>query len=149
MLGAQAVMRAASGQGGAMAALRRVRKDDVKAAAWVDPDGLDLCLQLWKASMHWHDRDLGHQCQKTLCGDGDGYGNDDTAQTRRDNEIAAATGAMIDSLRASERWAIYRLCSLAAFWPYSHLDFVATAMCAKIALEIKLRRNVATSILFK
>jgi hypothetical protein len=94
------------------------------------------------------DTDLGHQGLKSLRGDGDGYGNDDTSQSRRDNEIAEATDAMIGSLRACDRWAIYRICSVSTVWNFPLLDFVETAQGAKAALEAKLRKNVATSTLF-
>jgi len=128
--------------------LRRVRKEEARTETWVKPDGLDLCLQLWKAWMGKADTDLGHQGQKSLRGDGDGYGNVDTSQSRRDNEIAEATDAMINSLRACDRWAIYRACSLSTIWNFPMLDYVETAQSAKAALEMKLRKNVATSTLF-
>jgi hypothetical protein len=128
--------------------LRRVRKEEVVVNNYIQPDGLDLCLELWKTWMGKVDTDLGHQGQKSLRGDGDGYGNEDTAQQRRDNEIAQATDAMINSLRACDRWAIYRMCSISTVWKFPLLNYLETAQGAKDALEAKLRKNVATSTLF-
>lgn len=128
--------------------LRRVKKEDVKVDNWVAPEGLDHCLELWKAWMGKVDTDLGHQGQKSLHGDGDGYGSPDTSQARRDNEIAEATDAMINSLKACDRWAIYCLCSVTTVWRFPLLDFMATAERARLALEEKLRKNVATRTLF-
>lgn len=128
--------------------MRRVRKEDVIVNTYVRPDGLDLCLELWKDYMRRDDTDLGVQGQKSLRGEGDGYGNDDTSQSRRDNEIAEATDAMINSLRACDRWAIYRLCSITTVWNFPNLNYIDAAQGAKLALEEKLRKNVATRTLF-
>jgi hypothetical protein len=128
--------------------LRRVRKEEVVINTFIQPDGLDLCLELWKTYMHRYDTDLGIQGQKSLRGEGDGYGNEDTGQSRRDNEIAEATHAMIHSLRACDRWAIYRLCSITTVWNFPALNYVEAAQGAKTALEEKLRKNVATRTLF-
>jgi hypothetical protein len=124
--------------------LRRVKKADVKKDSWAQPDGLDLCLQLWKHWMGKTDTDLGVQGQRSLRGDGDGYGNADTSQARRDNEIAEATDAMINSLRACDRWAIYRICSITSVWNFPSLDFMEQSQKARAELEKKLRENVAT-----
>jgi hypothetical protein len=128
--------------------LRRVRKEEVVTNNYIQPDGLDLCLDLWKTFMHRNDTDLGVQGQKSLRGEGDGYGNEDTSQSRRDNEIAEATHAMIHSLRACDRWAIYRLCSITTVWNFPALNYIEAAQGAKVALEEKLRKNVATRTLF-
>jgi hypothetical protein len=128
--------------------MRRVRKEDVIVSNYVRPDGLDLCLDLWKDYMRRDDTDLGVQGQKSLRGEGDGYGNQDTSQSRRDNEIAEATHAMIHSLRACDRWAIYRMCSVTTVWNFPQLNYIEAAQGAKAALEEKLRKNVATRTLF-
>jgi hypothetical protein len=124
--------------------LRRVKKVDVKKDSWAQPDGLDLCLELWKHWMGKTDTDLGVQGHRSLRGDGDGYGNADTSQARRDNEIAEATDAMINSLRACDRWAIYRICSITSVWNFPSLDFMEQSQKAHAELEKKLRENVAT-----
>lgn len=126
----------------------RVRKADVRVDTWVKPDGLELCLDQWADWMQFCDTDLGVKNQSTLRGSGDGYGNDDTGQARRDREIAMATDAMISDLRSHHRWAIHKLKGLATAWRFPHLNFIEVATEAKKQLETKLRKNVATATLF-
>ena len=133
-------------QGGEM--LRRVRKSEIKQDTWEKPDGLQYCLECWKVWMGNYDRDLGIQRQKTLAGEGDGYGNEDTSQQRRENEIAEATDAMINSLRAHHRWATYRRCGISTAWRFPHLNFIVVAQEAEEALEKKLQSNIATRTLW-
>jgi hypothetical protein len=128
--------------------LRRVRKEEVQATAWAKTGGVTVCLECWSRWMGASDRDLGIQSIKSLAGDGDGYGNVDTGQARRDNEIAEATDAMINSLRQQHRWAIFRRCGLSTVWNFPQLDYVVTAQQAEIELVEKLKRNVATRTLF-
>lgn len=115
---------------------------------WVAPDPLDVCLECWKVWMGRNDGDLGVQGQKSLRGDGDGLGNADTLGTRRDNEIAEATDAMIDSLRACDRWAIYKMSGFRSVWNFPLLDYMTVAQGALQTLEEKLRENIATRSLF-
>jgi hypothetical protein len=125
----------------------RVRRGDAPAVAG-QRDGLEVCLACWKVWMGNSDTDLSVQTQKTLRGDGDGYGNSDTSQARRDNEIAEATDAMVMSLKVSHQWAIRRKCGVATAWNYSQLDFMTEALDACCELEKKLRGNVATRMEF-
>lgn len=120
----------------------------VPVTPWTEPDGLDICLDRWQAWMHRSDTDLGTQTMKTLRGEGDGYGNDETADARRNNEIAEATDAMIHSLSLSHRWAIRRKCGITTQWKFPQLDFMVEAIDACAELEKKLRNNVATRLLF-
>lgn len=110
-------------------------------------DALAYCLDCWKDSMQKDDRDMGAKGMRLMSGDGDGYGSDN-GQTRRDAEIAEATGAMIDSLSAAHRWCIYRSCSISTVWRYPNLDYITTLQDARKALENKLRINVASRTLF-
>ena len=128
--------------------LKRVRKADVKADTWIKPDALDTCLDCWSTWMRKRDLDLSIRGQMSLRGDGDGYGNADTGTARRDNEIAEATDAMIASLAAWQRWAIYRKCGITTVWSFPSLDFMVAAQEACVELEKKLRNNVATRLLF-
>jgi len=61
---------------------------------------------------------------------------------------AAATDAMIDSLKRIHIWAIYKMCSMATPWNYPHADFMVVGEEARAELQRKLRGNVCTSILF-
>lgn len=110
-------------------------------------DAMTYCLECWKESMQKNDRDMGAKGMRLLSGDGDGYGNDN-AQSRRDAEIAEATGAMIDGLSTAHRWCIYRSCSISSVWRYPHLDYLATLQDARNALAAKLLGNTATRLLF-
>lgn len=127
--------------------LRRVRRDE-NVMVERRTDGLDVCLDCWTTWMGRNDTDLGAKGQKSLKGDGDGYGNTDTSQMRRDNEIAQATDAMIYSLSTAHRWAIHRKAGLATAWRFPQLDYMTVAIDACCELEKKLRGNVATRMLF-
>ena len=127
--------------------MRRVMKSEVLPKE-IPKNGLEICLDCWTRSMRHDDTDLGIQLQKTLKSDGDGYGNEDTGQTRRDNEIATATGAMIRSLPRHLEWAIKKMRGVANVWNFPSLDFGRASMEAKDLLEEKLKRNVATRVLF-
>lgn len=111
-------------------------------------DGLEVCLACWRYWMGKYDTDLSVQTQKTLRGDGDGFGNSDTSQARRDNEIAEATDAMVMSLKTSHQWAIRRKCGVATTWRFPQLDYMTEALDACCELEKKLRGNVATRMEF-
>ena len=128
--------------------LQRVKKADVQIDTWTKPDGLDVCLDCWKRSMSRDDTDLSVQGQRTLRGEGDGYGNEDTGQARRDNEIASATGAMISGLSRHHWWAIHKMTGIAAAWNFPRIDYFATLIEAKQELQKKLEGNVVTRTLF-
>lgn len=125
---------------------QRVRRAELSASAVTKPDGLDYCLDCWKTWMSRDDADLG---MKTLSLQGAG-GNEDAAQMRRDNEIAEATNAMILSLQRSQQWAIRKKCGITRgnVWQFPNLDFVSEAELACQELELKLKKNTATRLLF-
>lgn len=129
--------------------LRRAEKTRV-TGSFVQPDGLDLCLTCWREWMGRDDKDLGIKNMSTLRGDGDGYDAGDSAQMRRDNEIAEATDAMVRSLKASHQWAMRRKCGITkqSVWNFPQLDYIVEAQDASVELEKKLRGNVATRLLF-
>ena len=114
----------------------------------VEVSPLDICLDLWACSMSLNDTDLGIQSQRSLKSNGDGYGNNDTSQSRRDNEIADATNAMIHSLATHHRWAIHKCKGICLVWNFPRLNYIKTLEDAKIQLEEKLRKNLATRTLF-
>lgn len=125
---------------------------------WSPPDPLHVCLECWKVWMGRNDGDLGTQRQKLLTSDDEE--NDDekakkdaesiaaAAEQRRDNEIAGATDAAINSLQACDRWAIYKMSALSTVWNFPALDYMHVAERAKAELERKLRENIATRALF-
>ncbi|MGZ8339122.1 MAG: hypothetical protein ACXW2U_05355 [Telluria sp.] len=130
--------------------LRRVRSSPSSRVAVIQPDGLDLCLTCWREWMARDDADLGIKAHSSMRGDGDGFGSDDSAQLRRDNEIAEATDAMIRSLRSSHQWAIRRKCGVTkhSVWNFPQLSFITEAQDACVELETKLRGNIATRLLW-
>ena len=121
---------------------------------WVAPDPLDVCLECWRAWIGRNNQDLGTQRQKLRTDDDDkDAGNDSesvaaAAEERRESEIAEATDAAINDLRACDRWAIYKLCGVSTVWKFPLLDFMQTAQSAKMQIEQKLRENIATRALF-
>lgn len=128
--------------------MQRFRKQDNKVDVWLKPEGLDLCLEHWALWMGKSDSDLGVQGQRSLRGDGDGYGNQDTSEQRRHNEIAEATDAMIEGLSTYHRYAIYRKCSISSVWNFPNIDFPKAALEASEELTRKLKINIATRMLF-
>lgn len=105
--------------------------------------------------MHRHDRDLGMQDQGLKAiNDGqehEGYDNPDpdSVYRKRDEEIAEATDAMIDSLRACDRWAIYKRCGITTQWNFPNLIFADALVVAEKALIEKLKNNLAVRALFR
>lgn len=131
-------------------ALRRVPKQEAMTDTFVRPDALDVCLDCWKTWMHGDpDRNLSAKTMSGLTGYGDGHGiSADEAQQVRDNQIGAATDAMIDSLRHIHRWAIYTSCSMTTTWKFPRADLATVAEEAKKELQNKLKNNCCTSVLF-
>ena len=136
--------------------LRRVRREEVRPATFVKPDGLELCLACWKDWMTGdQDKDLGMKTMRGLSsGVDDGEGADDVrqdvyeAQQVADQRVGAATDAMINSLSRIHVWAIYRSCSIASVWKFPNADFATVAAEARDELTTKLKRNVCTATLF-
>lgn len=128
----------------------RARKQDAKAGSIIRPDGVDYCLELWKAWMGSDsDRDMGVKTMKGLAGDGDGHGYDShEAQHASDNKIAAATDAMIDSLERLHKWAIYASCGVGTPWRFPRADLAQVSLDAKTELSAKLKKNICTATLF-
>lgn len=125
---------------------------------WSPPDPLDVCLECWKIWMTRNDGDLGTQRQKLLTSD-DGENEEErtkrdaesiaaAAKQRWDNEIAEATDAAINSLRACDRWAIYKMSGLSSVWDFPTLDYMTFIQTAKARAEQILRTNIATRALF-
>lgn len=127
-----------------MKTLIRVRKEDVKKDSFIKRDGLDICLDYWNYFMSKNDSDLGIKNQTGLQGDGDGYGNDDTSEQRHANKVGEATNAMVNSLLAHERWAIYRSRGLCTQWLFPLLNFLDVLPKAQESLTQKLKINIAT-----
>jgi len=114
-------------------------------SAWTKPDRTALCLDLWRWWMGLNDADLGG---KTSRADGDGKGNDDTQQIRRDIEIAEATDAVLCGLTMRHRWAILRTCGLATVWRYPNEDLATVFSEAVAVLEPKLKKKYCNAAPF-
>ena len=133
--------------------MRRVKKEEIKFDRFIQPDGLEYCLACWKDWMLGDDRDLSASRMQLRGGTDDkevaGYESDPYREQRiADNIIGEATGAMIDDLRPQHSWAIKKVAGITTVWRFPQLDYMETAIDAKIQLEIKLRRNIATAIKF-
>lgn len=132
--------------------LRRVRRDEVRPAAFIKPDGLATCLACWKDWMTGdQDNDLGMKTMRGLGSDEDEESARPDiyeAQQATDQRIGAATDAMISSLSRLHIWAIYRSCSIANVWKFPNADFATVAAEARDELTRKLKQNVCTATLF-
>jgi hypothetical protein len=104
-------------------------------------DGTEYCLDVWAAWMRKDDRDLGVQSMR-------GESEGDAALARRDNEIAEATDAMMQSLVLRHRWAIWKKFGITTAWRFPNADLAETYVEAVAALEPLLRKNVATRMQF-
>ena len=135
--------------------LRRVKKEDFKADSWVKPDGLATCLDCWKDWMLSDDRDLSASRMQFRGGAEDDAekvayeSNPNDEQRKADYVIGAATGAVIDDLKAVHRWAIYKKCSITTVWRFPNMDLIAAVSAAEEVLTEKLKKNIATENLFQ
>ena len=134
--------------------MQRVRKVSVVVESFVKPDGLSICLACWKDWMQSDDR--GDLAASRMQLDADrseidpvAYENDPWEDQRRaDFKVGEATGAMINSLKACWRWAIYRKCGITTVWDFPSLNganFTEAVESAEKDLEIKLKKNIVTS----
>jgi hypothetical protein len=134
--------------------VKAIEIQPLRVDPWVESDPLDLCLEYWKAWMGRNNQDLGTQRQKLRTDEDEKDVQKDSesvaaaAEERREAEIAEATDAAINDLRACDRWAIYKMCGLSTAWRFPLLDFMQTAQGAKVKVEEKLRKNIATRALF-
>ncbi|MFS2114332.1 hypothetical protein [Herbaspirillum frisingense] len=104
-------------------------------------DGTEYCLDVWAAWMRKDDRDLGIKGSR-------GESEGDAAAARRDNEIAEATEAMMQSLILRHRWAIWKKFGITTAWRFPNADLAESYVEAVAALEPLLRKNVATRMQF-
>jgi hypothetical protein len=70
------------------------------------------------------------------------------AQRLDDIRIGEAVNAMVDSLTALQRWAIYKSQRMASVWHFNNANYETALTNARDALEEKLRKNIATRIYF-
>lgn len=117
-------------------------------------DQYERCLEIWAESMRYNDRDAGVQLMRLPTGKGDGYGEDvdcssHSSYDRADRDIAEAVGAMIDSLKVCQQWAIRRQMGVCTVWRYPSLDYAEVAQEAEKYLRVLLQRNLATAALFR
>ncbi len=112
-----------------------------------EPEPIDYCLIRWRDWMRTGGhRDLGAR----VMSDGVGGSCVDVyeQQHQRDMDVAKATDAMIDSMAALYRWAIYKSCSIAYPWRFPNADPLVVIEPAREALESLLRKNSCTAVLF-
>lgn len=102
-------------------------------------DGVEYCLDVWADWMRRDDRDLGMKGARS-----EGASDSEIAQMRRDNEIAEATDAMMQSLVWRHRVAIWKKFGLARVWIFPNADLAESFVEAVAVLEPLLRKNLAT-----
>jgi hypothetical protein len=126
--------------------LRRVRAGVAKPA-FTKPDPYVQLLACWVDFMRADDRDLGVGGMK-LASDAALDINVHDAQRAADLKMGEAVNAMVHSLPALHRWAIYKSQGIATVWRFPNADFGATLTTAREELEEKLRKHVATQLYF-
>lgn len=127
--------------------LRRVRRVEVAKLTFDRPDPYALLLACWVDFMRADDRDLGVGGMK-LASDAALEVNVHDAQRAADLKMGEAVNAMVHSLPALHRWAIYKSQGIATAWRFQNADFGATLSAARQELEEKLRKHVATQLYF-
>lgn len=127
--------------------LRRVRKEDVTPSVHVtEKEPLDVCLDCWREWLAGDgDKDLGAKVMRLPR---ETFLTGEEAQQARNNEIGAATDAMIDGLSMLHRWAIYTMNGIATPWGFPRANILEVGLAAREALTEKLKRNVGTRMLF-
>jgi len=105
-------------------------------------DPAEYCLALWGWWMTLNDRDLGAKGGSRAESEGD------ASAIKRDIEIAEATEAMMDGMRAIHLWAFKKKFGLARVWNYPNADLAVVYAEAVAILEPKLKKNLATRTLF-
>ena len=127
--------------------LRRVRRADVAKPTFSKPDPYVMLIACWADYMRTDDRDLGTGGMK-LASDAEPDSNVHDSQRAADMKLGEAVNAMVDSLPALHRWAIYKSQGLSTAWRFPNADFGATLAAAREELEEKLQKNIATRIHF-
>jgi len=127
--------------------LRRVRRNEVAKPAFDKPDPYSLLMACWLDFMRADDRDLGVGGMK-LASDAAPDTNVHDAQRAADLKVGDAVDAMVRSLPALHRWAIYKSQGITKPWRFPNADFGTTLAGAREDLEAKLRKHVATQLYF-
>jgi hypothetical protein len=124
-----------------MVAVHRV---EVRA---VQQEPLDVCLEIWlewqrkcTLNLGWHRRSAG------LCGDG--CADSDELYDSMDTAAAEAVEAMMASLPRHLDWALRKAAGVTTVWRFPSLDFTEELIEARIQLEMKLKKNIATQSFF-
>jgi hypothetical protein len=104
-------------------------------------------MACWVDYMQVDDRDLGSRGMKLV---GESKRDIDVHEAQRldDIRIGEAVNAMVDSLTALQRWAIYKSQRMASVWRFNNANYETALTNARDALEEKLRKNIATRIYF-
>lgn len=124
-----------------------------KSETYYKRNGLSACLECWVEWMRKDDRDLGASRMKLEAREPneehEGYESDPYEDQRQaDLKIGAAVGAMIDSLKTNQRWAIHKSQGITTQWNFPSSDYATVLQDAQAELEKKLRKNIATWIYF-
>jgi len=127
--------------------VRRARRVEAVQPAFGRPDPYPQLMACWVDYMGTDDRDLGAGGMK-LASDAEPETNLHDAQRAADLKIGETVNAMVDSLSALHRWAIYKSQGIATAWRFPNADFGSTLSAARDELEQKLRKNVATRLYF-
>ncbi|MBY0237880.1 MAG: hypothetical protein K2X55_01050 [Burkholderiaceae bacterium] len=113
----------------------------------VQQEPLDVCLAVWlewqrkrTLNLGWHRRSAG-LCSDACADSDDLYDSMDTA-------AAEAVEAMMASLPRHLDWALRKACGIATVWRFPQLDFAAELVNARMLLETKLKKNIATQSFF-
>lgn len=129
----------------------RVRKEDIEALPVREekPDGLQVCLDYWRAWMYADsDRDLGAKTMSLYSKGIRAKLDSDEQEQLWVMKVGAATDAMIESLKRIHIWAIYEANNMATPWKFPNADLVAVYEQARTLLEEKLRKNTCTAVIF-
>lgn len=120
-------------------------------AAKVEVTALDYCLDVWGRWQRRDDTRLGWRGKSAMLESDyteDEEIDSEALYTSMDNQVAEAVEAMMRGLPRYLDWAIRRRCNIATVWRFPSLDFGDVLGEAENALEMLLRKNIATRSFF-
>jgi len=129
------------------ATLRRAPKEKPANQAFGQADPYATLMACWIDYMRVPDLHLSSKGMK-LIGDAPPDATVGEAQYIADLKLGESVNAMVDSLTAQHRWAIYKSQGISTAWRFPNANYEAVLLDARDDLEKKLRKHVATRMYF-
>lgn len=129
------------------ATLRRAPKEKPANQAFDQPNAYGMLMACWVDYMRVPDLRLSAGGMR-LIGDAPPDATVGEAQYIADLKMGESVNAMVDSLPAIHRWAIYKSQGISSIWRFPNANYETVLLEARDELEKKLRKHVATRLYF-